>query len=239
MQPFANTPLPGTLPLHSATPLLGRQSLLIAGDGGVAQWSLSRAGGRPHLALVRTFPLAAAPRTIVAERQRKGFVVLDETHNLHLGHATSGRILAHRKGTVGMDAALALSPQADLLLALEPSGKLHRIPLLNAHPEVSWATLFSKVQYESYEEPAHIWQSAAAHTDFEPKFSLAPLLFGTLKAAFYAMLFAAPVAVMGAIYTACFMAPRMRRWVKPTIEMMAALPTVVLGFLAGLWLPAH
>ena len=236
LQPFANTPLPGALPLHSATPLLGRQSLLIAGDGGVAQWSLSRAGGRPHLALVHTFPLAAAPRTIVAERQRKGFVVLDEAHNLHLGHATSGRILAQRRGTVGMDAALALSPQADLLLALEPSGKLHRIPLINAHPEVSWATLFSKVQYESYEEPAHIWQSAAAHTDFEPKFSLAPLLFGTLKAAFYAMLFAAPVAVMGAIYTACFMAPGMRRWVKPTIEMMAALPTVVLGFLAGLWL---
>jgi phosphate transport system permease protein len=59
---------------------------------------------------------------------------------------------------------------------------------------------------------------------------------GTLKAAFYAMLFAIPIAVMGAIYTAYFMTPRMRGYVKPTIEIMEALPTVILGFLAGLWL---
>src|SRR5690606_9605767 len=62
-----------------------------------------------------------------------------------------------------------------------------------------------------------------------------PIAFGTLKAALYAMLFAVPVAVFGAIYTAYFMAPKMRRVVKPTIELMEALPTVIIGFLAGLW----
>ena len=41
---------------------------------------------------------------------------------------------------------------------------------------------------------------------------------------------------MGAIYTAYFMAPAMRAWVKPSIEIMAALPTVILGFIGGLWL---
>jgi phosphate transport system permease protein len=41
---------------------------------------------------------------------------------------------------------------------------------------------------------------------------------------------------MGAIYTAYFMTPRMRQYVKPSIELMGALPTVILGFLAGLWL---
>ena len=61
-------------------------------------------------------------------------------------------------------------------------------------------------------------------------------MFGTLKAAFYAMLFAMPLALMGAIYTAYFMNPLMRQYVKPTIELMGALPTVILGFLAGLWL---
>ena len=45
-----------------------------------------------------------------------------------------------------------------------------------------------------------------------------------------------PLAILGAIYTAYFMSPKMRGWVKPAIEMMAALPTVILGFLAGLWL---
>ena len=70
----------------------------------------------------------------------------------------------------------------------------------------------------------------------EPRFSLTPLLFGTLKAALYAMLLATPLAVMGALYTACFMSPALRRWVRPGIEMMASFPTVVLGFVAGLWL---
>ena len=50
------------------------------------------------------------------------------------------------------------------------------------------------------------------------------------------MLLAAPLAICGAIFTGYFMAPMMRRKVKPLIELMEALPTVVLGFLAGLWL---
>jgi len=63
-----------------------------------------------------------------------------------------------------------------------------------------------------------------------------PLAFGTLKAAFYAMLFAVPIALAGAIYAGYFMSAGMRTFVKPTVEIMAALPTVILGFLAGLWL---
>ena len=55
------------------------------------------------------------------------------------------------------------------------------------------------------------------------------------KASLYAMLFAIPLALMGAAYTAYFMSPQLRKWVKPGIEIMAALPTVILGFLAGLW----
>lgn len=62
-----------------------------------------------------------------------------------------------------------------------------------------------------------------------------PIAFGTLKAAAFAMLFAVPIAVLGAVYTAYFMTPKMRRVVKPSIELMEALPTVIIGFLAGLW----
>jgi phosphate transport system permease protein len=106
----------------------------------------------------------------------------------------------------------------------------------NEHPEVSLSSLWQKVWYESYNEPKFVWQSSSASGDFEPKFSLTPLVFGTLKAAFYAMLVALPLALLGAIYTAYFMAPAMRQVVKPCIEIMGALPTVILGFLAGLWL---
>ena len=50
------------------------------------------------------------------------------------------------------------------------------------------------------------------------------------------MLFAVPIALSAAIYTAYFMSSELRRVVKPTVEIMEALPTVILGFLAGLWL---
>jgi phosphate transport system permease protein len=92
------------------------------------------------------------------------------------------------------------------------------------------------VWYEGHERPKYVWQSSAATSDFEPKFSLIPLVFGTLKAAFYAMLLAMPLAIAGAVYAGYFMSARLRAVVKPLIELMGALPTVILGFLAGLWL---
>ncbi len=84
--------------------------------------------------------------------------------------------------------------------------------------------------YEGYPEPEFVWQSTSASDNFEAKFSLVPIAFGTIKAAMFAMLFSVPLAVLGAIYTAYFMSPRMRRVVKPSIELMEALPTVIIGF---------
>ena len=80
-----------------------------------------------------------------------------------------------------------------------------------------------------------MWQSSSATDDSEPKLSLVPLIFGTLKGTFYALLFAVPLAVLAAIYTSTLMDPRLRLIVKPTVEIMAAVPTVVIGFLAALW----
>lgn len=106
----------------------------------------------------------------------------------------------------------------------------------NEHPQLSLKALWSRVWYEGRSEPEYIWQSSSANDEFESKFSLMPLTVGTLKAAFFAMLFAMPLGIMAAIYTAYFMTPKLRGVVKPTIEIMEALPTVILGFLAGLWL---
>jgi phosphate transport system permease protein len=106
----------------------------------------------------------------------------------------------------------------------------------NEHPEISMGALWDKVWYESYDDERWLWQSSSASSDFEPKFSMTPLAVGTLKAAFYAMLFAMPIAILGAIFTANFMSVEMRQVVKPAVEVLAALPSVILGFLAGLWL---
>jgi phosphate transport system permease protein len=129
----------------------------------------------------------------------------------------------------------AMAPRANYSLFEDANGKVHFWHIDNEHPEISFSALWQEVWYEGYSEPDYIWQSSAANNDFEPKYSLSPLAFGTLKAAFYAMLVATPLAICGALYTAYFMAPALRRKVKPSIELMEALPTVILGFLAGLF----
>ncbi|HVS08949.1 MAG TPA: ABC transporter permease subunit, partial [Planctomycetota bacterium] len=80
----------------------------------------------------------------------------------------------------------------------------------------------------------HVWQSTGGSDDFEPKFGLVPLIFGTLKASFYSMLFGIPLALLAAIYTSEFLDANLRVPIKSTVELMAGLPSVVLGFLAAL-----
>ncbi len=161
-------------------------------------------------------------------------MTVDADGTLSIYHSTAGEMVLTEK-LPGLPSALALAPRASGLLILYGDGHAAFMAIDNEHPEVSFASLWSKVWYENYAEPEYVWQSSASSNDFEPKFSLTPLAFGTLKAALYAMLFALPLALLGAAYTAYFMSPALRRMVKPTIEIMAALPTVILGFLAGLW----
>ncbi|MDT4818110.1 phosphate ABC transporter, permease protein PstC [compost metagenome] len=220
--------------------LLGGISLMVGDSkGGIAQWFMARdPDGSSRLKHIRDFQLGNAPVVqITAEERRKGFVALDASGHLGVFHSTANRTLLVQPVTEG-SGLLALSPRANRVV-VEEGGQMLPFRLHNPHPEVSFSALWGKVWYESYDEPKHVWQSTAANTDFEPKLSLAPLTFGTLKAAFYAMLLAAPLAIAAAIYTAYFMAPAMRRKVKPVIELMEALPTVILGFFAGLFLAPY
>ncbi|EIK54591.1 ABC phosphate transporter membrane protein [Stutzerimonas stutzeri TS44] len=223
--------------ITAVSPLLGGISLMIGDSrGGIGQWFMVRGSdGQAELRNVRNFTLADSPISqILPEERRKGFLALDRAGTLGIFHSTAHRTLL--KEQVADGAALAaLSPRATRLLVESPQG-LQRFVIDNPHPEISWSALWGKVWYESYAKPDYVWQSTSANTDFEPKLSLAPLAFGTLKAAFYAMLLAAPLAICAAFYTAYFMAPALRRKIKPVIELMEALPTVILGFFAGLFL---
>ncbi|WP_177343869.1 ABC transporter permease subunit [Pseudomonas sp. TCU-HL1] len=230
----------GEREVTASTMLLGGISLMVGDSkGGIAQWFMARdPDGSSRLKHIRDFQLdTAAVVQITAEERRKGFVALDSTGHLGVFHSTANRTLLVEPVTDG-SGLLALSPRANRVV-VEEGNQLMPFRLHNPHPEVSWSAMWGKVWYESYEEPKYVWQSTAANTDFEPKLSLAPLTFGTLKAAFYAMLLAAPLAIAAAIYTAYFMAPAMRRKVKPVIELMEALPTVILGFFAGLFLAPY
>ena len=229
-----------TTEITASTQLVGGISMIFGDSkGGLSQWFMARdPDGEQRFKHIRSFQMGTSPIVeITAEQRRKGFLALDAAGEIGVFHSTAHRTLLVEKIAEG-PGIMALSPRANRII-VEEGGKLLPLTLKNPHPEVSWSALWSKVWYENYDEPKYVWQSTAANTDFEPKMSLAPLTFGTLKAAFYAMLLAAPLAVAAAIYTAYFMAPSLRRKVKPVIELMEAMPTVILGFFAGLFLAPY
>ena len=224
--------------ISSMNMLLGGISLL-AGDanGHITQLFPVRDEDNEYsLEIVRRFEGQQGPiAQIIPEQRRKGFISVDTSGNLVIYHSTAERLVLQQQLAGGPPSALALAPRASGLLVINGDGSADFMAIDNEHPEVSFSSLWSKVWYENYSQAEYIWQSSASNNSFEPKFSLTPLAFGTLKAALYAMLFALPLALAGAAFTAYFMSPALRRMVKPTIEIMAALPTVILGFLAGLW----
>jgi phosphate transport system permease protein len=74
----------------------------------------------------------------------------------------------------------------------------------------------------------HVWQPVGGI----PKFGIAPLLVGTLKVVAVAMTFAVPISVLAALYASEFASERFREVLKPAIELLAGIPSVVLGFFA-------
>lgn len=230
--------LPPNEELSDLKLLIGGSSLLSSDQhGDFSQWSLQRDQSNNYfLNRIRGFKNDNKIIKIQTEYRRKGVLLLDSAGKLIIYHTTADNIVAEHKLVDSTVKHFALSARASVLIVEDDQQQISVTKIVNEHPELSWNALWDEVVYEGYTESDYIWQSSSADNDFEPKFSLVPLAFGTIKAAFYAMLFAAPLAIMGAIYTAYFMSPGMRSWVKPGIEIMEALPTVILGFLAGLWL---
>ncbi|QPG07235.1 ABC transporter permease subunit [Salinimonas marina] len=100
----------------------------------------------------------------------------------------------------------------------------------------TWSALFEPQLYEGYLTARHTWQSATATDYQEQKFSLTPLLRGSIKASLLALIIAIPTALSAAIYTGFFATGAVRQWLKPAVEMLEAIPSVLIGFIAAIWL---
>lgn len=213
--------------------VLGHTSLLVGGEGGrMVACQFLRSDGQNQLQIFHTFQkLDGAVKGFMASQRDKRFLAWTAT-SLAVDHLTTENRLFQAKAA-GIQAG-ALSPKGDRILAAEAGGGIRAWTLDAPHPEISARALWGKVHYESYGSADYMWQSSGGTDDFEPKLSLIPLVFGTLKGTLYAMVFALPLAVLGALYTSQFASPRLRNIIKPMVEIMAALPSVVLGFLAGL-----
>lgn len=238
----------GDAPITAMSYLLGSRSLLVGdANGRVSGWQgiRSDAGNSRTLSEVRRFePMREAITAFAPSRRDKTFLIVDRGGNVRLEHLTTertiGTLAAVASGTTGASGAAgatgALAPKADGGLVISESGDIRRFDEHSEHPEASWRALFLPMLYEGYDSPDYIWQSTGGTDDFEPKYSLIPLIFGSLKGVLYAMLFSVPIAILAALFVSQFASTRLRGVIKPTVELMGALPSVVVGFLAGLWL---
>lgn len=88
-------------------------------------------------------------------------------------------------------------------------------PILGQKSNVAIGYLFDKT-----------WQP---NSDY-PRYGIYPILLGTLKSTFIALLIAIPLSLLAALYTAFFAPKRLRETIKPVIELLAGFPSVVVGF---------
>jgi len=229
--------------------ILGRETMCVGdSDGNCAGWFQIRLADRNDdkfadrtstdgFALVQahTFPQGpSAVSALGASSRSRMFIIGYESGQCSLFHMTTEKYVADLAMPEGGEIRLArIAPRDDGLL-IEANGKIGHFAMSPGFPDITVASLFLPVWYEGYAEPLNMWQSSSSKTEDELKFSLFPLISGTFKATFYSMLFGAPLALLAAVYTSEFSTRRTRLLVKPTVEMMASLPSVVLGFLAAL-----
>jgi phosphate transport system permease protein len=222
--------------------LVGKTTLVVADDAGrLSAWFPSRPADAyprdglvtvcghvldPHPGGARVTALAPSARSrLLAAGYDDGHVRLFEV-------TTEDELVSVRAQDGRPVRGLAVAPKEDGLVAW-CDGLLERWGMDLRHPEATLGSLFGKVWYEGQTHPQHVWQSKGGSDDFEPKLGLVVLIFGTLKATFYSLLIAAPLALLAALFTSEFLSPRWRAPIKSAIEIMAGLPSVVLGFLAA------
>jgi len=135
---------------------------------------------------------------------------------------------------VEIDTIVWVSPS--LIRALTPSGDALLFVFRATDIGGDWRRLLSPIEYEGYPSEEYLWLPLPSAQRAEPKYSVVPLIFGTLKAALLALLFSAPLSLGCAIYVGCFMSEAQRQRVRPAIDMLTAFPTVVLGAIGLFWL---
>lgn len=233
--PFADQPSPRIATMRF---LLGGVSICFTSyEGENRVYSLYRepTAGMLQYGLTKEFPaVPGTPLAFAASPRNRGFLVAGAQY-VSLRYSTTE--------TVRWGDELDFIPQHavfggkyDRFFLLGRDHRLRHYTLDDPHPQAGLRAFFGRIWYEGQPAPVWKWQSSGGSDVFEPKLSLVPLLFGSLKGTFYALLFAVPIAISAAIYTSQFARPEVRRVIKPTMEIMAAVPTVVLGFLGALWL---
>ena len=213
----------------------GDTSFIVGNETGqLAAWQLAE-----NSMLVQFKTFAALPTTvqkISKARRSKFFAALDRDGGIGLHYLTSAATVRYIPARNGHRRTLALAPRDNALITSDAFNTAALWKIDAPHAEISIATLLQRVWYEGYAQPAYVWQSSSGTDDFEPKLSLMPLIFGTFKGTLYALLLVLPLSIAAAVYVNQFASNTFKALIKPAIEVLASLPSVVIGFLAALWL---
>ncbi|MBX3363720.1 MAG: ABC transporter permease subunit [Phycisphaeraceae bacterium] len=235
--------------ITAAAMLAGGQTLVVGDSrGALTSWSIARdPTALPDARRMRkshVFRESGSPIILLSMSARdRTFLAADQAGMLHIYHGTSEKDIASIRSQAAESSVTirhaGLAPKNDAVFAIADDGSLRTWTLDMGHPDASIRALFGPMLYEGEAQPRFIYQSSAVTKASEAKISLVPLIFGTLKATIFAMLFAGPIAVMAAVYTSEFLHPSTRKLIKPTIELMAGLPSVVLGLIAAIVLAPY
>jgi phosphate transport system permease protein len=222
--------------LSASEPLLGRSTLILGNQSGEleAVALTTSESGRELRTIHKIVCSDASIRAIASSPTQRLVAVADKVGGLSVMHVTSERLIAKLESVeLKSDEQLRFSKSGRELLLCSNLG-VRRLELDSEYPEASIESFFKPLWYEGYEQPNYVWQSSTGSSEGEPKFSLIPLVFGTLKATFYSMLIAAPIAILAAIFGSEFLSATWRGRFKPLIELMASVPSVVLGFIGAM-----
>jgi phosphate transport system permease protein len=91
-----------------------------------------------------------------------------------------------------------------------------------------WRYLVRPHAWTGYDRPEYIWQPVG----MIHKYNIVPLVVGSLKISLIGLAFAVPLSIAAALYTSQLARPRLREWIKPAIELLSGIPSVVMGFFA-------
>lgn len=201
-------------------------------QGTVTRWVLYNEHGTLAFKPTYTFSVDSTPSAIAAHPSSNALTMITESKQLLLFNRLTGEQVSQTRLPVSVS---GISWYADRLYVFSET-TLARYQVDYLSGVTTWQSLFSPQQYEGYAEPRHVWQTSSASDFQEQKYSLLPLLIGSLKASLLALLVAIPLSVGAAVYTGFFARSRLRQLVKPGIEMLEAIPSVLIGFIAAIWL---
>lgn len=226
------------IPQHDAVlPTPGKRSWLLLAERKIHQIHLQASDDGLIAVPLLTYPLDSAVSVVSNVGLTRHFVVSDEAGQLSLYKLGQSKPRATYSAGASLSEVKKIEWYGpDRVDVSRVDGGIEHYRIDNFLNTLDVADLFLPKRYEGYSESTNTWQPKGIADGVESKYSLLPLLWGTVSSAFFALILSVPIALGAAIYVGYFMTPAYREVVKPVIEMLAAFPGVVIAGLAMLWL---